>query len=332
VRSAKKNYAQGELQEILKPSEIRVTPRCPAFGSCGGCQWQHLPYELQWRTKRQGLLKSLARAGVATPSALEDLPAKQVWEYRNRVQARGFRKQLGFFAEGSRELVAVDRCDIARSELNAEWESVRTEGASRAESYQVELEVDVAGRVHRSWNAGHAARGFRQVNDEQNAVLQSWVRGALTPGERLLDLFGGAGNLSAGLTDLFQEIECVDVTSPTECSRPGYRFHRQSTRAWLTEAAKNPAPASRSAILDPPREGLGDDFDAIHAGLVTLGVREVIAVGCDPDAWARDVSRFVRGGWRLDRIAALDLFPQTPHIESLARLILPSDHRDLSGK
>jgi len=58
--------------------------------------------------------------------------------------------------------------------------------------------------------------------------------------------------------------------------------------------------------------------------LERLGVSELVAVGCDPDAWARDLSRFIRWTgrrqWRLERLAVLDLFPQTPHVESLALL------------
>src|SRR4051812_16815630 len=51
-----KRYSQGEILEILEPSSDRQTPPCPAFGKCGGCQWQHLPYSLQWDTKANGIL------------------------------------------------------------------------------------------------------------------------------------------------------------------------------------------------------------------------------------------------------------------------------------
>src|SRR4051812_26561964 len=63
ITEEKKNYAQGELLEVVEPSSIRQKAPCPVFGRCGGCQWQHLPYELQFRTKLQGVVHALSRVG-----------------------------------------------------------------------------------------------------------------------------------------------------------------------------------------------------------------------------------------------------------------------------
>jgi 23S rRNA (uracil1939-C5)-methyltransferase/tRNA (uracil-5-)-methyltransferase len=47
-----KNYSEADLVEVLEPSEQRVEPKCPLFGQCGGCQYQHLAYagQLEWKT------------------------------------------------------------------------------------------------------------------------------------------------------------------------------------------------------------------------------------------------------------------------------------------
>jgi tRNA/tmRNA/rRNA uracil-C5-methylase (TrmA/RlmC/RlmD family) len=322
ITQAKKNYAQAELVEILEPSPNRVKPPCPVFGRCGGCQWQHLPYATQWKTKVGGVLQALSRVQVTLPGPPEELPAKRIWEYRNRVQLRGFGRELGFFAAGTNERVSVDRCAIARPEINAVWEEVRAEGARLPRAYKVEVEVMPDGSVLKSWNSAHGAQGFRQVHDEQNLKLRQWVSGNLTPGGRLLDLYGGSGNLSLGLRSKMSSIDCVDTGSPRDSGGiPGYSFHQAAVAKWIVKKASgNPCPSYQSAILDPPREGLGADFDVIASSLDTLGVSELIAVGCDPDAWARDVSRFLKRGWRLEKAGVLDLFPQTPHVESLALL------------
>lgn len=342
IIETKKNYAQAELVEIIKPSPHRQTPPCPVFGRCGGCQWQHLPYELQWKTKFQGALHALARVGIEKPSRegwVEELPAERIWEYRNRVQLRGLGDELGFFAAGTNQRVPVDRCPIARPEINAAWGETREEGRRFDQPYKVEVEVLPDGTIRRSWNSRHGAQGFRQVHDEQNEKLKRWVASALTPGREVLDLFGGAGNLSLGLAQgpaLAVGVHCVDLGAPTgDVARElaagwggapgGFAFHREPVVRWLVKKASNaqrraqPA-APLSVILDPPREGLGADFTAIASALEALGAREIVAVGCDPDAWARDLSRFAKRGWKLERAAILDLFPQTPHVESIARL------------
>src|SRR5580704_6655799 len=59
VVDADKRYAQAILLEVLKPSPLRAQAPCTVFGRCGGCQWQHISYELQWKTKRGGVLHAL---------------------------------------------------------------------------------------------------------------------------------------------------------------------------------------------------------------------------------------------------------------------------------
>ncbi len=344
VLEGEKRYAQGELLEILRPSAIRQATPCPAFGRCGGCQWQHIPYEIQWRTKAAGVRHALQRTQVELPASFDELPAEKIWEYRNRIQLRGFKDRIGFYAPRSHEVIAIERCEIARPEINAAIAQTKEEGARRPRPYKVEVEVLASGELRKTWNASHAAAGFRQIHDEQNEKLKKWVAAAITPGGDLLDLFGGSGNLSLELAASMRSIDCVDVSAPAQAPEgtpANYRFHREATLAWLARQTESTSPGTdltatgkgadeatgaatrsvcRSAILDPPREGLAQEFSEIAAHLERLGVNELVAVGCDPDAWARDISRFARRGWRLERAAALDFFPQTPHVESVGLL------------
>ena len=329
-----KRYAQGELLEVLEASADRITPRCPVFGQCGGCQWQHLPYELQWRTKFRGVEHALKRVQVELPREVEEIPADQIWEYRNRVQLRGVRNELGFFKSGSKTLVPIQRCDIARAEINAVLPEVAQEGVLKKSAYKVEVEVLPSGEVRKLWNARHSAGGFRQVHDEQNEKLKAWIHEALPAASVLLDLYGGSGNLSRSFVGKAQEIHCVDLGSPRvrpegcpEGCPEGYHFHRSSVREWLVNEVSRHAQEKRVwqnavAILDPPREGLAGDFQVIAQAVEKLGVTRFVAVGCDADAWARDVSRWLKRGWKLERVMAMDLFPQTAHIESVGVLAL----------
>lgn len=321
VVEANKRYAQAELLELLESSDLRVKPLCPAFGRCGGCQWQHLSYQLQWKTKVSGILHALSRVGMECQKPVEEFPAETVFEYRNRVQLRGFKNQMGFYAARSHDVIPLERCEIARPEINEVWDRVRVEGSALRRPYKVEVEVLPSGEVRTAWNAKHAAGGFRQVHDQQNEKLQAWVKRAFS-GQKgvLLDLFGGSGNLSLGLADQMEEVHCVDVGTPDVNANPSFRFHRSPVAPWLLEIAKNASFRADFAILDPPREGLGSDFHSIASSVENLGVKRIALVGCDPDAWARDLSRFVRREWSLDSVGVLDFFPQTPHVESLAVL------------
>ena len=70
-------------------------------------------------------------------------------------------------------------------------------------------------------------------------------------------------------------------------------------------------------IVDPPRAGLAAD---VRAALIGLLPRRIVYVSCDPVTLARDVKEFAGAGYRLVQLEALDLFPNTPHVESIAVL------------
>lgn len=326
IVSEEKRYAEGRLLEVLRPSPQRAQPPCPVFGICGGCQWQHLPYGLQWDTKKEGVLHSLARVNVETKGVpWEELPAERVWEYRNRVQLRGFGDEIGFYARGSNRIVPIEKCHIARPELNERIPECREKGKPRPREYKLELEVFPGGEVTEAWNQGHSARGFRQVHDEQNEKLRGWVAKHLTAGGTLLDLYGGNGNLSLGIAGNFEAAHTVDLGAPLnkpENALPHHRFHRQGVLEWLRKEKDNlrSLPRPLRLVLDPPREGLGNELVPIVELLKELPVSETLLIGCEPDQWARATSRFLRHGWKLRSIGALDFFPQTSHVEALAVL------------
>lgn len=326
ILEEEKRYAEGRLLEIVEASLERVPPPCPVFGKCGGCEWQHLPYSRQWETKKSGVIHALERASVeAKHLPLEEFPADRIWEYRNRVQLRGFQSEIGFFERKSKRLVPIEKCWIARPELNERIAATREEGRGLAREYKAELEVFPSGDVTVRWNSGHSASGFRQVHDEQNEKLQNWVAKHARRNPILLDLYGGSGNLSWKISSEFSSVHCVDVGAPTTppAETPGhYQFHRMPVFQWLRKNQKLLKNEGQeiTVIADPPREGLGTDLASIVEILRELPVRQVLLIGCEPDAWARAVRRFARHGWDVCSVGALDFFPQTHHVEALCIL------------
>jgi 23S rRNA (uracil1939-C5)-methyltransferase len=319
-----KSYSHGEIVEILQPSKDRIEPLCPSFTKCGGCSWQHLPYTLQFETKKKGVLQALKRAGVKTDGIeIDDMPAKTGYFYRNRIQLRGnpVDQSLGFYEKNSTKTYSIDDCKIARKEINDVLPQIRKEATKLSQPYKVEVEVSEDGTARWSWDKKNASFGFRQVNDEQNIHLQNWVKANIGSADLLLDLYGGAGNLSKPLVSQFKEIHCVDTNVPAEKSidlPETFNFYRASVVWWLQNAPQN-KDFSSAAILDPPREGLGADFAQIEFGLSQkFSPDTIILVGCDADSFARDSFRFTQKGYTLTRMGVLDLFPQTPHVESLA--------------
>jgi 23S rRNA (uracil1939-C5)-methyltransferase len=111
----KGRYARSRLLEVVRPSPDRVEPRCPHFGTCGGCQWQHVAYEAQLRFKEEVLREQLERiGGISKPPVKPSLGAQDPWSYRNNVQFHlNEEGRLGFLAFRSWEVVPIEVCYIS---------------------------------------------------------------------------------------------------------------------------------------------------------------------------------------------------------------------------
>ncbi|MCH5227526.1 MAG: 23S rRNA (uracil(1939)-C(5))-methyltransferase RlmD [Muribaculaceae bacterium] len=87
IDKKKHSFAEAHITKILKPSPLRIDPECEYFGICGGCKWQHLPYEEQLKFKRQQVIDALTRIGkVEIPEVPMTLGSEKIWDYRNKME------------------------------------------------------------------------------------------------------------------------------------------------------------------------------------------------------------------------------------------------------
>lgn len=83
----KHSFAEGEISEMITPSPMRVEPKCRHFTICGGCKWQHIPYEEQLKQKHSQVYDSLTRIGkIALPEINPTLGSKDIFAYRNKME------------------------------------------------------------------------------------------------------------------------------------------------------------------------------------------------------------------------------------------------------
>jgi 23S rRNA (uracil1939-C5)-methyltransferase len=82
----KKDFLRARLGRVIEPSPERMAPQCPHFGVCGGCDYQHIPYEAQLRYKAEILRETLRRTGKIDWPGEINVHASEPWRYRNRAQ------------------------------------------------------------------------------------------------------------------------------------------------------------------------------------------------------------------------------------------------------
>lgn len=116
ITRQKKNFALGVLQEVLEPSPQRTIPLCPYFGTCGGCQLQHMRYDAQLSNKRQWVEDALNRIGGLKVEVPPVVPSHAQWSYRRRIslvlRPHHGSYETGYIATDNKTLIAIATCPI----------------------------------------------------------------------------------------------------------------------------------------------------------------------------------------------------------------------------
>ena len=125
----KERYARGEIVEIITPSPMRIDPRCPHFGECGGCHYQHVSYDEQLKIKQAIFIDQLVRMGKMTdPPVADIIPSPEAWNYRNQIQLHISRDgEPGFLRHRSNQVVPIQECHLPEENLNQIWPSLSLE-------------------------------------------------------------------------------------------------------------------------------------------------------------------------------------------------------------
>ena len=127
VTQRRKNYARGRVAQVIRASPNRVQPKCPHFGVCGGCEWQHAGYDAQVAFKTRIVSEQLTRIGkFVSPEVLPCLPSPKAYGYRNHSQiAFDPDGAPGYYLAGSRHVMPVVTCPILDEALEDLLQSLR---------------------------------------------------------------------------------------------------------------------------------------------------------------------------------------------------------------
>ena len=119
----KRGHVRAEPVEVVEPAARRIAARCKHFGVCGGCHYQHLPYESQLSAKVEILRDQLIRIGkIAAPPLSPIIASPDPWNYRNHIQFHLTNEgKLGYIAVDGRSVVPVSECHLPEPALNGLW-------------------------------------------------------------------------------------------------------------------------------------------------------------------------------------------------------------------
>ncbi|MEA4907898.1 MAG: TRAM domain-containing protein, partial [Anaerolineaceae bacterium] len=143
----RRGHVRAELVEVLEASPERIAPRCPHFGACGGCHYQHIPYARQLEIKTEILREQFQRiAGIAAPPLRPMTPSPQEWHYRNSAQLHLTPEgKPGYMKPGSNQVCAIQQCYLLDPALNAVIGGLEIEPLPGLE--KIELRVGSDGEI-----------------------------------------------------------------------------------------------------------------------------------------------------------------------------------------
>ena len=131
----KRNFARGEILEVLDASPQRIIPRCKHFGFCGGCHYQHLPYQEQLDAKTEILRDQLRRIGkIENPPVQAMVASPNAWNYRNHVQFHLTKEgKIGYVRAHVPAVFAIEECHLPEGYLNGIWPQLEFEPGTNIE-------------------------------------------------------------------------------------------------------------------------------------------------------------------------------------------------------
>ncbi len=353
ITEVERNYSRGVIEEILEPSPTRRTPPCAHFGICGGCQLQHLNYPAQLDTKVAFVRESLQRLGNIEWHDEIEVRAASEFDYRSRAELKVSRDnghtRIGYYRAATQEICEVENCLILMPVANRELQRLHAEpslipsDATRVHFTVGDEEVivtpatgengkseavDALGTAHQcigGINYGFGVRSFFQGN---RLLVEDLVQAAIggANGKLAIDLYAGVGLFSLQMARSFDQVCAVEgnriaanhgIENARSNNLPNVRYEAISVEAWLKyKSAEIECPDF--VLLDPPRAGAGSQ---VVERLAAMAAPQISYVSCDPATLARDLRLLLDYGYRIDSITALDMFPQTFHVETVVRLL-----------
>ncbi|MFT4040461.1 MAG: hypothetical protein QM692_19935 [Thermomicrobiales bacterium] len=346
--------AHASIVEILQPGPDRITPPFPRLADCGA-DFQHLTYPAQLAAKQAIINDCLRRiAGIELLDPIRIIPSPQEWHYRSRAEWRHDPQAevLGYLRHGSHQVIDISDDPFVLPELNEVYQSLHARlregdlpafateirGAAGDDGVSVAPALDgvapepvslhVAGETY-----AFDADCFFQVNP---GVLDALVAEALKltpePGDILspatrkaIDLYCGVGLFTLPLARRFEQVIGVEgqaraadfaARNADAAGLTNVRIETGSVERWLENAYRTHG-RTAFVLLDPPRTGL--PAPALR-GLLRLRPQRIAYVSCDPATLARDIKSLLGSGYELVDLVAIDMFPQTHHVETVAHL------------
>ncbi|MDC0498822.1 TRAM domain-containing protein [Alphaproteobacteria bacterium] len=340
ITAINSKFAFGDAVEILQSSKDRVPPPCKYSHpeGCGGCDFQHINYDVQSDLKKEVLkdqFKRITKVDISPDIVTTDPPNGLHWRSRLNL-AISENKKVGLRAHKSNSIIEIDECLIALKEINKSdiftknWdneENLKLSCSSNNEINVSQFEKSIHGPDKLTENVDKntytiSPKSFWQSHiNAPGLLLQQVMKEAnIQQDEIVCDLYGGVGLFTLPVSKLIGKNGQVHLIEMNDtCIEDANNMFEHIENIYIHHGTVEQKLGSvkniDTIILDPPRNGVSKQ---VMNQMIEKKPHTIIYVSCNPSTLARDSKVLLDNKYSLNNIVGLDLFPMTHHIESVA--------------
>ena len=350
-----KKYITADIQNIVKKSELRNIPKCPYYDSCGGCNLMHVGIDYQEEYKEEKVKEILKKYANIKENVKFIKNNKELY-YRNKVTLKVKNGEFGYYNDETHNFINVNNCLLVNNKIN-EFIKSNVIKINNGElvirvNYQDELLISIKSEENISilndinkynvvgvvlndkiiygtsffydyigdFKFKVSYNSFFQVNNYMASNIFMILKSNLK-GKNLLDLYCGVGTLGLSLKDNFESIYGIEkienaIIDAKENALINNCHNAHFYAGDTYEVLKDINVSFDTIIVDPPRSGLNEETRNL---IIKLKPDKLCYVSCDPFTLARDLN-ILNEFYDVEKINALDMFPNTYHVECVCIL------------
>ena len=348
----KKKYMVGEVVQLIKKSGNRIIPKC-GYDKCG-CALKSLNYFKTLEFKKEKVTDILKRYGEIEGVVKEIIPSGNIYAYRNKITLKVKDGKIGYFKNGTNDLIEISRCEIASEKSNEIINILKGSDLSEVREVIIkdfgeimliikgDMDIEVlkplVSSIYINDNLVYGKENiianlddfqfyvskdsFFQVNMDVALKLYNKVLEYLdnSSGKSVLDLYCGTGTISLFLSKHFDKVIGIEINEEAvKCAFLNKDLNNISNVRFICGDVSKEIHHLKAdnIVVDPPRSGLTNE--GIN-DILKINPERLVYVSCDPMTLARDL-KLLGAKYEVKEVTLFDMFPWTYHVESVCLLV-----------
>ncbi len=358
ITKKNKNFYEGEVVEIMRKSDNRITVKCPYYFKCGGCDLMHMNLEEELKFKENKVKKTLEKSLKKEIKVNSIVFDDETLGYRNKVTFQ-VKNDIGFFEKNSNCFLKIDKCLLCDSSINELIEELKKIDLSKVKSIVVRVskynkeamviidaieEIDVsaisADSIYLKLNNKYVLKkgkehilekmddfifnispsSFFQVNTNLAKKLYKKIKEYAEENMNVLDLYCGTGTIGIFLSDVVKHVYGIEIN---EEAIKDANLNKETNKIrnidfYAMNANQFLSKVKNVDLLVVDPPRGGLDKKTIDS-VLKLKPKAIVYVSCNVATLSRDL-KLLQEAYEVIEVTPFNMFPRTCHCESVCIL------------